>query len=64
MVKINGKEKNAAGIILADYLKDNGYNPDSIVIELNGEILNKSSYASVVLQENDVMEILMFMGGG
>ncbi len=64
MVKINGKEEAVAGISLSDYLKDNGYNPESIVIELNGEILNRNNYSSVVLQENDVVEILMFMGGG
>lgn len=64
MVRINGKEEAAAGISLSDYLKANGYNPESIVIELNGEILNRNGYASVVLQENDVVEILMFMGGG
>ena len=63
-VRINGKEETAAGISLADYLKNNNYNPESIVIELNGEILNRNGYASVVLQENDVVEILMFMGGG
>lgn len=64
LVKINGKEEAVAGISLSDYLKDNGYNPESIVIELNGEILNRNNYSSVVLQENDVVEILMFMGGG
>ena len=58
------KEENTANTSLSDYLKDNGYNPESIVIELNGEILNRNNYSSVVLQENDVVEILMFMGGG
>ena len=64
MVRINGKEENTANTSLSDYLKDNGYKPESIVIELNGEILNRNNYSSVVLQENDVVEILMFMGGG
>ncbi len=49
MVRINGKEENTANTSLSDYLKDNGYNPESIVIELNGEILNRNNYSSVVL---------------
>lgn len=53
-----------AEINLDDYLKNNRFNTERIVIELNGDILPKSEYKSTILKENDVAEILTFVGGG
>ncbi len=35
-----------------------------IAVERNKEIVPKSSYATVVLQDGDVLEIITFIGGG
>lgn len=61
---INGKKVDISEIKLTEYLAQNSYNPKHIVIELNGNILSNGQYDDVVLKENDVVEILMFMGGG
>ena len=61
---INGERVDIAEIKLADYLAENNYNLKHIVIELNGEILSGGEYNDIVLKENDIVEILMFMGGG
>ena len=61
---INGKKVDITEIKLTDYLVQNNYNPKHIVIELNGNILSNSEYDDILLKENDVVEILMFMGGG
>lgn len=61
---INGKKVDITEINLTDYLVKNNYNLKHIVIELNGNILSNSEYDDILLKENDVVEILMFMGGG
>lgn len=35
-----------------------------IAVELNREIVPKSGYETVVLQDGDVLEIITFIGGG
>lgn len=65
MVTINGNETElSGGITVAAYLEQNRYKPAQIAVELNEEILPKEYYADTVLKDGDVMEIVMFMGGG
>jgi len=64
-MKVNGKDivlKETK--TLADFLKDNNYNTNRIVIELNGKIVSKDKYNTVNLKDTDVMEVLTFVGGG
>lgn len=35
-----------------------------IAVERNKEIVPKSGYATVVLQDGDILEIITFIGGG
>ncbi len=64
-MKVNGK-----GVVIKqsqtiyEYLKDNNYNLERIVIELNGKIVSKDKYNTVNLKDTDVMEVLTFVGGG
>ncbi|OGX05603.1 MAG: thiamine biosynthesis protein ThiS [Omnitrophica bacterium RIFCSPLOWO2_12_FULL_50_11] len=37
---------------------------NSIVIELNRKVVERTAYASTELHENDVIEIVGFVGGG
>lgn len=64
MVKINGCVQPADGRILADWLAENNYNPARIAVEKNGEIVPKAQYQTTVLQPDDVLEIVCFVGGG
>lgn len=64
MVHINGKDEAVAGMSLKEYLERNGYKPAGIAVECNEEILPKSQYGSYILQEQDVVEIVSFVGGG
>ena len=64
-MKVNGeqiilKEK----ISLAEFLQREGYATDKIAVELNGEIIPRSRYASVILTDADKLEIVSFVGGG
>lgn len=65
MAKINGKEvNNVQGIRLSDYLKKEGFKISLIAVEYNGEILPKDQYDNKVISENDVIEVVSFVGGG
>lgn len=64
MVKINGRDENAAGITIQEYLKKTDYDPKRIAIERNGEIVPKATYNTVTLNDGDSVEIVSFVGGG
>ena len=64
MVKINGEEQNAAGLTMTALLKQDGYDPQKVAVELNEDILPKAQYESTVLQDGDAVEIVNFVGGG
>ena len=64
MVRINGEDKALAGINLLEYLKDAGYQLEKIVVERNLEIIPRDQLENVVIQENDSIEVLSFVGGG
>ncbi|MDP4126326.1 MAG: sulfur carrier protein ThiS [Bacillota bacterium] len=49
---------------LFQLLQDNGVSLDAAVVELNGKILKQEQWQSTVLQPDDRLEILVFMGGG
>ena len=64
-MKVNGKEVVIKGSqTIYEYLKDNNYNLERIVIELNGKIVSKDKYSTINLKDTDTMEVLTFVGGG
>ncbi|MBP3306552.1 MAG: sulfur carrier protein ThiS [Bacteroidales bacterium] len=64
MVKINGEPFDIAGKTLAEYLVSTQYDPKRIAVERNGEIVPKAKYGETVLEEDDVIEVVNFVGGG
>ena len=64
MVKINGEEIAVKGMRLTDYLLQEGYQLSRIAVECNGEIVPKAEYDVKVLQDDDTLEIVSFVGGG
>ena len=49
---------------LSEYLRIKALNPETIIVEYNGKIIKKDEWVSVVLQDNDRLEVLKFVGGG
>lgn len=64
MVMINGEAREIAGKNLLEYLKENGLNPEQLVVERNFEIISKEQFGSVTIQDEYVIEVLRFVGGG
>ena len=49
---------------MQQYLDTTDYVPTRIAVERNGEIVPKRLYGETVLQDNDVIEVVSFVGGG
>ncbi len=64
MVTINGEKKDCVGMTVSQYLERTAYDPKRIAVERNGDIVPKAAYADTVLQDNDVLEVVSFVGGG
>lgn len=64
MVKINGEDRDVDGMSIQDFLKQENYKTERIVVERNMEIVPKSEYASTQMEAGDEIEIVSFVGGG
>lgn len=64
MVCINGKDTDAAGKSISEYLAGTQYDMKRIAVEKNGEIIPKAEYSATVINDGDNIEIVSFVGGG
>jgi len=64
-IKINGKDMLVKkNITLFDLVIEQNLNKEKVVIEHNGEIVDKEKLVDVRLFESDSLEIISFVGGG
>jgi thiamine biosynthesis protein ThiS len=64
-MKVNGKDVQISeSISLECYILSCNYARINIAVELNGYIVPKEKYPSVMLKDEDSMEIVTFVGGG
>jgi thiazole synthase len=64
-VTLNGKERRVpAGLTVTGLLEALELNPALVVVERNREILNRSRYSDVGVEEGDELELVHFVGGG
>jgi len=64
-IRVNGKIKSIVDKLTLHKLLNNLKIPiTKIAIELNKEIINKKEIKKIKLRNNDVIEIVHFIGGG
>ena len=67
-LKINGEIKNInftkQEFSLEDLIKISGNQPQLVVIELNGLIVNPQNWRITKIKEGDCIEIVTIVGGG
>lgn len=61
---INGEKFHQESLTLMEYAELKGLNLELIALELNGKIIPKDEFSTVVFKQNDKVEILSFVGGG
>ncbi|PGH19959.1 thiamine biosynthesis protein ThiS [Fusobacterium polymorphum] len=64
MAEINGKYEEINDVNLLDYLIENKYRVDRVVVDLNGDIVKKADFEKINIQNTDKIEIVCFVGGG
>ena len=63
-VSVNGQIEEIEAQSLESYLNSKLLLGRRIAVELNGEIVPKSQFSSVMLVDDDVLEIVHAIGGG
>lgn len=64
-VTINGERRHAApGTTLAELIADIGLDPLRVAVERNLEIVPRSTFTNVIVEDGDDYEIVHFVGGG
>ena len=64
-IRINGKEKSVAeNSKIQTLINDLKVPIKKVAIELNQEILDKKKLSKIKLKNNDIIEIVHFIGGG
>ena len=64
MAEINGKYEEINNVNLLDYLIENKYRVDRVVVDLNGDIVKKADFSKINIKNTDKIEIVCFVGGG
>ena len=64
-MRVNGKEMTLGNCQnLLQFLEVNQFDVATLAVARNGEIVPKATYDVVMLDEEDVLEVVRFVGGG
>jgi len=64
-ILVNGVRKQAqTGASLLHFLETLGLDPATVVVERNGQVVERGAYATQTLGDADRLEIVRFVGGG
>lgn len=64
-VQVNGTCRLLpAALPLVACLRQLGYDPRLVALELNGDILHRQHWSATCLQDGDVIEVVTIVGGG
>ena len=63
---VNGKKTNITDILTVSQLlvRENMKMPNMVSVEINGQILKRTEFEETILEDDDKVEFLYFMGGG
>lgn len=64
-MKVNGKEiEYRENITIIDLLKSYNLKKDRVVVEINFNIIDEENYENYIINKEDEVEIINFVGGG
>jgi len=62
---VNGQNMTIRnGMSLLEFLRTEGYDIERVAVERNGKIVQKASFGTVILSDDDRVEVVCFVGGG
>ena len=63
-INLNGEKKESKNQTLMDLVLEQGFDPDSLIVEVNFEVIRQEIWQDVSIKEGDNIELLSFVGGG
>ncbi|MCF6247798.1 MAG: sulfur carrier protein ThiS [Desulfobacula sp.] len=63
-IKLNGNNIESNSLFLMDLVLEKGFDPASLVAEVNQEVIRQEAWKSLSLKDGDSIELLSFVGGG
>ena len=67
-LKINGEIKTIEyfdeELLLERLIQNLGYQPQLVVVELNGTIINPQEWIKTIIKDGDSLEVVTIVGGG
>ena len=64
MIKVNGEMMDMDGKTVAQLLEAMDAGSQRVAVELNMDIVPRTSYGETVLKDGDSVEVVRFVGGG
>lgn len=65
LVTLNGKETELSeSTTILELIKSKELTPETVVVELNREIVAAEVFETTVINDGDHLEVLRFVGGG
>lgn len=62
---LNGQKHNIeSNITLKQMLINLNIEQNNIIAEVNGEVVTKDDFSNKIINENDIIELIRFVGGG
>ncbi|NQU09362.1 sulfur carrier protein ThiS [bacterium] len=62
---INGKQRELDGPqTVADFVTSTGFKPTQVIVELNGEVVERNRLGEIHLQQGDRLEVIIPVAGG
>lgn len=62
---LNGQKHNIeSNITLKEMLINLNIEQKNIIAEVNGEVVTKDEFSNKIINENDIIELVRFVGGG
>lgn len=65
VITLNGEHQELEqGQTIAGLLQQLELNPQIVTVQVNGQMKTQEQFTSTALQDQDQVEVLLFMGGG
>lgn len=61
---VNGNTESIEIMNMSDYLLSKKIDKERVIVELNGKIIKKEDLGNVIINKNDKIEVIRFIGGG
>lgn len=64
-IRVNGTDAEIEeGLTVSGLLSANGIDEARTVVELNGRVLERAHFGTILIREADRLELVRFVGGG